>query len=142
LPETGEGDQPWYRFQCPESGDFVVVMWRDRQINSWDKPSAYVMPANLAAGQVSMINVAPGPIAVVYNSERIAMPPKRPVMRSLPPAKPVSFQVGLPKGNSLQRLITRSLEQGPGQHSIVVFFRNDGERPRTPLGIEVIRLKE
>lgn len=141
LPKAGKDNQPWHRFQCPESGDFIIVMWRDRRINSWDKPSAYVMPANLPAGQASMINVAPAPVAVVYDAERIALSPLLPLMRPLKPGKPLGFQVGLPKGNTLQRLISRSLEQQPGQHSIVVFYRADGEKPRSPLGIEVIRLK-
>ncbi|MFC7338573.1 hypothetical protein ACFQY0_15365 [Haloferula chungangensis] len=141
VPEAGQESEPWHRLQPPESGDFIVVMWRGQKDNTWDKPSSLVIPANLPPGKASMVNVAPGPLAVVYNSERIALPPLRPVMRPLSPDKPIGFQVGLAKGNGLQRLISRSLEQGPGQHSIVVFYRADGEKPRSPLGIEVIRVK-
>lgn len=141
VPKTAQESEPWYRIKPPESGDFIVVMWRGQKEDTWDKPSSYVIPANLPAGNASLVNVAPGPIAVVYNLERIALLPRRPVMRPLNPDKPISFQVGLARGNGLQRLVSRSLEQGPGQHSIVVFFRADGEKPRSPLGIEVIRLK-
>ena len=141
LPKTAPDSDPWHRLQRPESGDFVVVMWRDRKTNTWDKPSAIVVTASLPVGKVSLINVAPGPVAVVYELERIALPSLSSLSRPLKPGKPLKLQVGLPKGNALQRLVSRSLEQLPGQHSLVIFYRNDGEKPRTPLGIKVIRVK-
>ncbi|MEP4078299.1 hypothetical protein [Haloferula sp.] len=144
LPESEPESEPWYRIERPESGDFIVVMWRGRKDNTWDKPSAFVMPANLPAATVSLVNVAPGPVAVVYGSEKIALPPLRPVSQPLRPIrrgeKPLHLQVGLPKGDNLQRLVSRTLEQQPGQHSLVVFYRNDGEKPRSPLGVKIIRL--
>ncbi len=140
VPKAGMESEPWHRIQPPENGDFIVVMWRGQKDNTWDKPSSFVIPANLPPGKASLVNVAPGTVAVVYDSEKIALPPKRPVMRTLNPGKPIGFQVGLSRGNGFKRLVSRSLEQGPGQHSIVVFYRADGEKPRSPLGIEVIRL--
>lgn len=141
LPDTEAGGEPWQRIQRPESGDFLVVMWRGAENNTWEKPSSFVVSTRLPAEQASLINVAPGPVAVVYDSEKIALPRLKILRRPLPAGKPLGFQVGLPQGNTLQRLVSRSLEQPAGHHSIVVFYRADGERPRSPLGMEVVRLK-
>ena len=141
LPKSSPESEPWFRVERPESGDFLVIMWRGRKENTWDKPSGFVMPAGLAGGNASLINVAPGPVAVVYGAERIALPPLHPLMRPLKPGKPLPLQVGLPMGEGLKRLVSRSVEQLPGQHSIIVFYRADGEKPRSPLGIEVVRMQ-
>lgn len=141
VAESASEGKPWLRLERPESGDFIVVMWRGQRNNSWDEPSAFVMPTNLGEGQASLINVAPGNIAVVYGGERLALRPLSPLTRPLDPGRPLGLQVGLAKADTLQRLISRSIEQPPGHSSIVVFFRNDGEKPRSPLGVKVIRVK-
>jgi hypothetical protein len=140
LPKTEQTREPWCRIQAPESGDFIVVLWRDLRNNSWNEPSSYVFRASLQPERASLLNVALRPVAVVYESERIALPPLRPVVRPLKSGKPLAFQVGLPMGNTLRRLVSRSLEHPPGCHSLVVFYQADGEKPRSPLGIEVVRL--
>lgn len=139
-PGGDAGTRPWSRFKRPEGGDFVVILWRGAKPGTWDEPTAFVVPTELSPGKATLVNVAPGPVAVVYQNERIALPPARPILRDLLPDKPLGLQVGLPKGNRLQRLVARSIEQGRGQHSMVVFYRADGEKPRSPLGIKVVRL--
>jgi hypothetical protein len=139
-PGGDAGSRPWSRVKRPENGDFVVILWRGAEPGTWDEPTSFVMPTELPPGKATLVNVAPGPVAVIYQEERIALPSGRPILRSLLPGKPLGLQVGMPKGNRLQRLISRSIEQGRGQHSLVVFYRADGDKPRSPIGIKVVRL--
>lgn len=140
LSGGDEGAKPWCRIVRPESGDFVVVLWRDQEAGTWEQPAAFVVSTDLPPGKATLVNVAPGPVAVVYDAERIGLAPGRPSLRDLVPGKPIGLQVGLQQGGQFKRLVSRSLEQGGREHSLVVFYRADGVKPRSPLGIKVVRV--
>jgi hypothetical protein len=89
---------------------------------------------------VVLVNVSSAPVAVVLGEERLGLPPGRPVVRNLPPGKPLAFQLGMQlRSGAMKRISSTSLEQQPGERSLVVLYRSDGIKPRQPIGMQIIR---
>ncbi|WP_193210888.1 hypothetical protein [Luteolibacter marinus] len=140
IRDAAAGGTPWVKVKPPESGDFLVVLFRDPEAKSWSRAKASVVPEGDQPGKATVLNVAPGPLAIVYGEDKIALVPGKPLVRNLAGGKPVSFQIGMPvAGGKLKRVSSMSLEQEAGERTFVVIGRADGIQPRQPLKVTVIR---
>lgn len=131
---------PWVKVKAPEDGDFLVVLWRDRGAVTWDKARVMVVPESAGAGSVVFINVAPGPVAMVFGGEKIALPPRLPLAKPLPPGKAAEFQLGVPDGAAkFKRITAMSLEQQPQERTMVVISQSDAKESRQPVKMTLLR---
>lgn len=135
--------QPWLKVQRPAHGDFVVMVWRDPKAGTWDKVRSMVLADSLEvapAGSLTIINLAMNQLALVIDDEKLALPAGRPVRRQVAPGRPVPIQVARANDTGkLERFLSRTVETGRGERSLVVFFRADGIKPRQPVQVIVHR---
>src|SRR6478609_1880290 len=62
--------EPWLRVNRPESGDFLVLLWRDSKKGTWDSTRSLVVPddaVSAPAGSVRFANVSPAAGVVLLN---------------------------------------------------------------------------
>jgi len=132
-----EDSEPWLRVERPESGDFLVMLWRDPSKGSWDKARALVLPDGpeaAPADKVRIVNLAPVTVGVVFGGEKIALPSGRSYQRAVVPGKQADFQLGaMDAKGKLARFHAGTLFQNPGERTLVVVYRADGVQPRRPL---------
>src|SRR5690606_35577308 len=79
IGRTGSSS-PWLSLQRPEEGDILVVLWRDPTGNTWDRARGWVLPDGPTAtpsGSVNLLNLSETAVAVVLDSEKIALPAQR-----------------------------------------------------------------
>lgn len=134
----------WHRFQLPEGGDFLLVMWRDPEEKTWDKARSRLVPDGVAkfkAGDLRFINVGPVTTRIeIGRQEKFEMAPGKAVLRSM------GVSSGTPTTAFYQdsrggwrRLWSSALVQNRGERSTVAIYRADGEKPRRPLKLIAIR---
>lgn len=133
-------ETPWLEFPFPGEGRFLVVLRRAPKAGTWDEVQARVIDDRLSAGGLRLINATDQNLAIVYGEQRIALRGGQAWTSRLAPGKPVGFQVGLPDGaGGLERVLNRSLEQGPAERTLVVLSAADRPDARTPLKMTVLR---
>jgi hypothetical protein len=141
--ESGGNDEqatPWLEFTTPEEGDFVVVVWRTGE--SWAEVASKVLPGGLMAGAVVFFNASPASVGMHWQGGKPGLKPGQVLRSELDESAPVPLVVSVvEQGGRPRRLARRSLEQGRGEASLVVFFRADGWRPRAPVNMVVVRSK-
>lgn len=129
--------EPWLRVERPESGDFLVMLWRDPTKGDWGKVRALVLPDGpeaAPADKVRIVNLAPVTIGVVFGGEKIALPAGKSYQRSVAPGKEADFQLGaVDAKGKLVRFHAGTVFQNPGERTLVLVYRADGVQPRRPL---------
>ncbi len=142
LRKTGEpaDAKPWLSLTRPESGDFIVLLWRDPAANTWEMARSLVLSDGAPAGSVTIANVAPGPVAAALGGKKFVLHPGKPVRKLLATGKPVAFQLAVPgRTGRAKRTLSRSLEQEAGERTVVLVYRSDAQSPRSPVGVTVHR---
>src|SRR5262249_53665345 len=87
---------PWLTLTRPETGNLLVICWRDASAKSWDEAKALVLPDGplaVPAGSVTLLNVSPAPLAVILGSEKLSLAPGRPVLKHYEPGKDQPIQI-------------------------------------------------
>jgi len=141
LQLRGADGALWASLDCPETGDFLVLLWRDPKVGVWTQPRMKVVPDEREAGRVRFLNVSRQPVAMVVGGERRALRPLQTWKVVLKGAEPVSFQLGIAKPEGgLEREVSLALEQSEDESTLVIMSDADGERVRRPL--KVTRLRE
>lgn len=131
----------WAQLACPETGNFLVLLWTDPKVGNWSKPRMKIVPDGQEAGKVTFLNVSQMPVAIVMGPERRALKPLQHWKTDLGPEKPVSFQLGVAvAGGGIEREVALSLEQSENESTLVVMSDSDGVRARRPL--KITRLRE
>ena len=145
LRQVGENGKstPWLQFACPESGDFLVLLWRASPQATWAGVKSLVLPDNLTAAPASgvrVINLAPVDVGVVIGDEKLLLGAGRMIQRQLPEKSERVFEVKSDddKGN-LQRVYAGVISQNPGERGLVIVYRADGLTPRRPVKVSVLR---
>lgn len=140
IREGEEGGRAWLKVKRPEIGDFLVLLWRDPKTKTWDQSKALALPENPKAGLVTFVNLAPGPVALVYDGQKIGLAAGRRLVKRLPAGRAIEFQAGVADGRGgLRRLTKRALQQAKNDRTLMVFSLSDGEKPRQPVKITEIR---
>jgi len=135
--------EPWLKVNRPETGDFLVLLWRDSSKGNWSQARSLVLqdsPDVAPAGRVRMVNLSPVPVAVVFGGEQIKLEAGKFYQRSVPVGKDTEFQLGaVTRAGGLDRFHAGTIFQNPGERSLVVIYRADGVQPRRPLKAVVHR---
>ena len=135
--------EPWLKVNRPETGDFLVLLWRDSSKGDWSHVRSLVLPDTLEAapaGRVRIVNLSPVTVGVVFGGERIKLEAGKFYQRSVQVGKDTEFQLGaVTRTGELERFHAGSLFQNIGERSLVVIYRADGVQPRRPLKAVVHR---
>jgi hypothetical protein len=129
--------EPWLRLERPETGDFLVLLWRDPAKGTWDQVRSLVLPDSreaAPAGQMRVVNLSPVTVGVVFAGEKIALQAGKTYRRQLTVGKESEIQLGaVDAKGTLTRFHSGTVFQNPGERTLVVIYRADGVQPRRPL---------
>lgn len=135
--------EPWLRLTRPEVGDFLVLLWRDPKAGTWEKARSLVVsddPGSAPAGSVRFINVSPAPVGIVLGEEKLILEAGKLFSRTVAVGEERVFHVLLPDTTGQpKRLHSGVILQNPGERSLVLVYRADGEASRRPLKVSVHR---
>ncbi|MES2659874.1 MAG: hypothetical protein V4689_14740 [Verrucomicrobiota bacterium] len=141
--EAAADAEPWLRITRPESGDFLVLLWRDAQNGTWDEVRTLVLPddpVNVPAGSVRVVNISQSPVRIIIGSEKLFLEAGKSFKRTVPAGVEQPFEILLPvTTGSLKRLHSGVITQNPGERSLVIVYRADGESSRRPLKVTLLR---
>jgi len=141
--EAAEGAEPWLNLVRPESGDFIVLLWRDAKAGTWEKVRSMVLPddpVRRPAGGVRIVNLSPASVRIVIGGEKLLLEAGKSFARTLPAGAEQPFEILLPDATGNWKMLHSSvIAQNPGERSLVLVYRADGESPRRPLKVTVQR---
>lgn len=133
---------PWLTVKRPEEGDFLIYLFRTPARNNWDEAAALVVPDGAAtpAGSARITNLFPQAVRVVIGKEGILLEPGKSFLRTLNPGADLPFQILIPDAaGALKAYYSGSITQNPGERGLVTIYRADGEKPRRPLKVSMLR---
>jgi hypothetical protein len=144
LPAGGKpGDKPWHQFQRPETGDFLVFFWRKPGPAGWSEVSHLVVPdgpLGNPAGTVRIVNLFPQTIRILWGPEAIVLKAGAHVSKTIQPGAETPIAVvSADAAGSAKRYFSTTVTQNPGERGWIVLHRADGEAPRRPLKVLIIR---
>ncbi|MEY3896993.1 MAG: hypothetical protein RLZZ214_2514 [Verrucomicrobiota bacterium] len=145
LRRLGEKDDspPWLRLTRPESDDFLVILWRASPKGTWKEAGSLIMsdgPLSAPAGSVRVVNVAPVDVGIVIGSEKLVLSAGKTYQRQVPAGPDQMFQIVVTDAaGSPRRLHSGTITQNPGERSLVLVYRADGEASRRPVKVSVLR---
>jgi hypothetical protein len=130
---------PWLRVKRPESGDFLVVLFRNPSKGTWLDAANIILPEG-AADTVRILNLFPQPARIVFAGETHTVDPGKPLVHRVKPGTDAPFQIlvadstGRPK-----RYYSGNVTQNEGERGLVLIYRADGESPRRPVKVSMLR---
>ncbi len=91
LRQAGDNGKsaPWLQPTRPESGDFLVLLWRAPSKGTWAEAKSLVLPdgpLNAPAGGVRVINLAPLDVRIVIGNDKRLLRAARTHSRAAPGA--------------------------------------------------------
>jgi hypothetical protein len=144
LPAGGKpGDKPWHQFKRPETGDFLVFFWRKPGPAGWSEVSHLVVPdgpLGNPAGTVRIVNLFPQTIQFLWGPEAIVLKAGAHVSKTIQPGAETPIVVlSSDAAGAAKRYFSTTVTQNPGERGWIVLHRADGEAPRRPLKVLIIR---
>ena len=136
--DDGADAEPWLKVARPEDSDFLVLLWRASPKATWAEAKALVLPDSPAAapaGRVRIVNLSPVGVGVVFGGEKIALLPGKIYQRQVAPGKdhPIELGAVMKEKAAPTRFYSGTVFQNPGERTLVVIYRADGDQPRRPL---------
>lgn len=133
---------PWLTVKRPEEGDFLIYLFRTPTRNSWAEAAALVVPDGAAtpAGSVRITNLFPQTVRVVMDKEGVLLEPAKSFVRTMKSGVEIPFQIltADPAG-TMKAYYSGSITQNSGERGLVTIYRADGEKPRRPLKVSMLR---
>ena len=140
LRDAAKGDEPWLRLARPESGDFLVLLWRDPKHATWQKVRSRVVPDDAENGSVRYINISPAAVGITVGSEKLILETGKMLGRKVAVGVEQPFEVFLPDATGApKRLHAGVVLQNPGERTLVLIYLADGAGHRRPLKVTVLR---
>ena len=134
---------PWLQVKRPETGDFMILLWRDPQEKTWNKAVSLIVPdgsAGTPTGTVRVINLFPLTLRIRWGDEKLILKPGNTFTRSISPGSDISFEVlSLDPEGAPRRYYSNQITQNPGERGFIAIYQADGESPRRPLKVLVFR---
>lgn len=136
-------EKPWHQFQRPESGDFLVLFWRKPGPAGWNEVSHLLLPDGpfgCPANTVCIANIFHQSVQLIWASEVIILKAGAHISKVIKPGSEVSIGIlsAGPTGTAV-RYFSTTVTQNPGERGWIVLYRADGENPRRPLKVLMIR---
>lgn len=135
-----DASEPWAEVRIPGEGEFLVLLRRAGKGGKWNEVEVQVVRHEPTAGSLRFVNATARPLAIVLDEKRIALRSGKIWDTRLGPGKVAAFQLGWPDGNGgLDRVLSRSLEQGSGERTLVILSEADREDARMKLKVTELR---
>ena len=140
LRDAAKGDEPWLRLDRPESGDFLVLLWRDPTQATWQKARSLVLPDDAVSGSVRYINISPAAVGITIGGEKLLLESGKMFARKVAVGAEQPFEIYLPDTTGVpKRLHAGVVLQNPGERTLVLIYLADGLNRRRPLKVTVLR---
>ena len=145
LRRTGDDLKaaPWLSFKRPETGDFLVYLFRSPSKKTWNDAVGLIIPegpVGSPAGTVRVVNLYPLAIRVVWAAEGIMLPAGKNILRTIQPGTEVPFQILVPdETGAMKRYYSGAVTQNPNERGLITIYRADGENPRRPVKVSMLR---
>jgi hypothetical protein len=141
--KQGEAVTEWHKLSIPEKGDWLVVLWRDPQKNTWEAARSAVIADDLVtfpAGSVRLINALPTTARFTFAEQTLDL--KAGGVKVLPLTQTTTpVQIAVLDAEQNWRVVYQSaITQNPGERGNVILYRADGVSPRNP--VKVLNLRE
>jgi hypothetical protein len=134
---------PWLRIKRPESGDFLVLLWRNPTHKTWQDAISLIVPdgPDLApAGHVRIVNLFPQAIRMTWGGENLILPAAKIIQRAVKPGAEIPFQILVAdSAASMKPYYSGALTQNQGERGLITIYRADGVAPRRPLQVAMLR---
>ena len=141
--EDSPAGQPWMNLTLPETGNVLVLVWRDPG-KLWDKPRWLLLSdgPEFGAGKLRLSNLSPVEVRFIIGEEKIALTPGKVHLLPLPVGRDVPVQIAwIDASGNAQRIYSSALVQNEGERGELMVYRADGEQPRQPLKVLPLREK-
>jgi len=130
---------PWVKFSHLETGDFLVLLWRNPKTGSWRDAKSLVL-AEVPAGSARVVNLFPQPVRMLWGAENILLPAGATMVRAVPHDSPVLLRILTADASGrLMRYYSGSVSANADERCLVTTYRADGENPRRPLKVSILR---
>jgi len=145
LKRVGEGPdaKPWLRIKRPETGDFLVLLWRDPSKKSWRDALGLCVPdgpLGAPAGTERIVNLFPQAIRIVWAEEALILAAGKSISRTVKPGAEIALQILVAdKTGAMKRYYSGNVTQNQGERGLVMIYRADGVSPRRPVKVEILR---
>lgn len=148
LKEVGEGggSKPWMRIKMPEYPAALAVFIRDPRKGTWDEARSIVLKDDLVThptGAVRLVNASIYRVRMLLGGKQFELEPGKSRVMSAPQGgvlENVPFRVMIGDREGRWRPIYDvALTQIRGERTNIVVYRSDGERPRRPAKVLVLK---
>jgi hypothetical protein len=143
---NGVPGERWLRLQRPETGNLLVLMWRDPRQEDWKSPSAMILSDDASAfpaDTVRIVNLFPQAVRVAWGKEMLTLEPRKTLLKPLETGTgtaATTFQIlATDSSGRAKRYYSGAVTQNPGERGWVIIHRADGEAPRRPLKVVMLR---
>ena len=134
---------PWLSLKRPESGDFLVYLFRNPAKKNWKDALSLTVPdgpEGAPVGSLRIVNLCPFTVRVQWSGELINLPAGKNLLKSATEGKETSFQIlAADAGGSLKRYYSGAVTQNPGERGLVTIYHADGVSPRRPVKVSMLR---
>lgn len=137
--EDAADTAPWLTFQRPEEGDFLVFLFRNPAGKSWKEALSLTVPDG-PPGSLRIVNLCPFVVRILWGAELIHLPAGRNLLKSAIPGAETPFQILIADaGGKAKRYYSGAVTQNPGERGLVTIYPADGESPRRPVKVSMLR---
>ena len=143
FERIGGKPAPWLVADLPADGDALILLWRDPKVKNWNKAAHLTVPdgaSGTPAGSVRIINTFPAELFIHWRDEKLRLNPGATFTRTMTPGEDAAFEIlsAGPDGGT-SRYYSSQITQNPGERGFIIIYRADGESPRRPLKVLVLR---
>lgn len=140
---TGPDAAPWLQVGRPESGNFMLLVWRAPDAMLWEKPEFLIIPDgpdSSPAGSVRITNLFPQAVRIIWQDEALLLPPNTSIRRNTDPGRDVPFEVLVPNPpGGMKRYFSSTVALNTGERGFITIYRADSPKPRRPLKVLIFR---
>lgn len=130
---------PWVTMKRPETGDFLVLFWRKPDAGSWNDVASMTI-AESPAENARIVNLFPLAVNIEWGDENLLLPAGRSILRPVPRNEAVALRIlARDEEGTMRRYYSGTVSAIAGERSLVTIYRADGEVPRRPLKVSVLR---
>jgi hypothetical protein len=130
---------PWLNINRPESGDFLVFLFRSPKQKTWNEATSLVVPES-PAGTVRIVNLLPVAVNVQWGREAVSIAAGKNLLKNVAPGSETPFQILVADSSgAFKRYYSGAVTQNANERGLVTIYRADGESPRRPVKVSMLR---
>ena len=138
---AGGAGKPWHSVKVPKTTHSLAVLWRDPAKKKWSDAKSITLiddVRSFPAGRVRFVNVSPYSVGISYKGEKSSLGPGKILMKTQ--TKPEELKVLLKtKSGKWLKVFDSQLNQRAGERTNVIIYKADGNKPRLPAKVRLMR---